>query len=290
MSRERWGAFSVVDHTNPTTLAPDVLLYDRLVFPFPGADFERKRWEDEGWQPEKLDQLIKMLGDLAVTTGWTAQDQLRWSDLHQRLQFDAQQIVDEARQKLSYRATRMVLAQKSYPMPGGVEGIDVVAASRSELEFLSSFEYECREVSQYVPNLGLKLSQQIAVPSPQHDSLGVLRSVVLLARDAEFRGKRNRVHELQNQLFSVATPSLEIVRELEGATEELIAFTSLMLRPVRFTKAFAVAGMQPGYAVGRPFPDYKSPFIELSALEFRPHNPGQPPPIRASGPAAMYRG
>ena len=85
MSRERWGAFSVIDHTDPTNLAPDVLLYDRLVFPFPGADFERKRWEDEGWQPEKLDQLIKMLGDLAITTGWTAQDQLRWSDLHQRL-------------------------------------------------------------------------------------------------------------------------------------------------------------------------------------------------------------
>src|SRR5258708_39898132 len=101
MSRERWGAFSVIDHTDPTNLAPDVLLYDRLVFPFPGADFERKRWEDEGWQPEKLDQLIKMLGDLAITTGWTAQDQLRWSDLHQRLQFDAEQIVHEARQELS---------------------------------------------------------------------------------------------------------------------------------------------------------------------------------------------
>jgi hypothetical protein len=98
------------------------------------------------------------------------------------------------------------------------------------------------------------------------------------------------VHELQNQLFSVATPSLEAVRELEEATEELVAFTSLMLRPVRFTKAFAIAGMQLGYAVGQPFPDYNSPSIALSTLQFRPHNPGQPPPILASGPAAMYRG
>jgi hypothetical protein len=293
MSRERWGAFSVIDHTHPTTLTPDVLLYDRLVFPFPARDFERKRWEDEGWQPERLDRLIQMLGDLAISANWTAQDQLKWElkwdDLCRRLQFDAEQIVNEARQDLAYYATRMVLAQKSYPMPRGIDGVDVVAAWRSELEFLTKFGYECPEVSQYVPDLGLKLSQRIAVPSSQRDPLAVLGSAVQLARDGEFRVKRNKVHELQNQLLSATAPSLETVRELEQATEELVEFTSLMLRPVRFTNAFAVAAMQPGYAVGQPFRNYKSPYVTLSALQFRPRLPDQPPPNRAFGPAAMYR-
>lgn len=288
MSRERWGAFSVVDHTDPTSLTPDVLLYDRLVFPFPGHGFERKRWEDEGWQPEKLDQLIEKLGDLAVSANWTGEDQLQWADLWQKLQFDAEQVVNESRQDLAYYATRMVLAQKSYPMPRGIEGVDVVAAWRSELEFLTKFGYDCLEVSQYVPDLGLKLSQRIAVPLSQRDPLAILDSAVQLARDAEFRAKRNKVHELQNQLFSVPTPSLETIQELDHATNELVEFTSLMLRPVRFTKAFAVAAMQPGYAAGQPFRSFKSSCITVSALQFRPRGPDQSPPTRASGPAAMY--
>lgn len=289
MSRERWGAFSVVDHTDPRSLTPDVLLYDRLVFPFPGRDFERRRWEDESWQPEKLDQLIKTLGDLAVSANWTAQDQLEWADLRERLQFDAEQIVNEARRDLAYYATRMVLAQKSYPMPHGVEGVDVVAAWRSVSEFLTKFGYQCPEVSEYVPDLGLKLRQRIAVPSSQRDPLAVLDSAVQLARDAEFRVRRNKVHELQNQLFSATTPSLDTMRELEQATEELVEFTSLMLRPVRFTSAFAIASMRPGYAVGQPFRNYESPSVALSALQFRPHRPDQSPPARTFGPAAMYR-
>ena len=97
----------------------------------------------------------------------------------------------------------------------------------------------------------------------QKSPLGVLRSTVQLARDAEFRGKRNRVHELQNQLFSVTAPPLQTVRQLEEAIEELVDFTSLMLRPVRFTKAFALAGMRLGYAVGQPFPKYTSRSIAL---------------------------
>ncbi len=66
MTRERWGTFSVIDHSNPSAFVPEVLLYDRLVIPVPYSDSDRERWEREGWDPGLLDRRIKTLGDLAV--------------------------------------------------------------------------------------------------------------------------------------------------------------------------------------------------------------------------------
>lgn len=38
MARERWGAFSVIDHKNTAAYVPEVLLYDKLVIPVPPKD------------------------------------------------------------------------------------------------------------------------------------------------------------------------------------------------------------------------------------------------------------
>ena len=35
MSQELWATYSVKDHCTPRTLAADILLFDRLVFPVP---------------------------------------------------------------------------------------------------------------------------------------------------------------------------------------------------------------------------------------------------------------
>jgi hypothetical protein len=44
MSRERWGAFSVSDHSNLANLVAEILLYDCLVIPTPDGDGEWQRW------------------------------------------------------------------------------------------------------------------------------------------------------------------------------------------------------------------------------------------------------
>ena len=289
MSSERWGAFSVIDHTNPATLTPDVLLYDRLVFPVPTSDFDKTRWEKQGWQPQKQAKLVDDLGDLAVSADWSSQDQLKWADLYKRLQFDTEEIVKEAGNELSYQATRMVLAQKKYPLPVGVNGIDVIAASRSEQEFRRRFDVDLKEVPHVVSNFGLKLRQRIAVPFSERKPEHALTSAIQLAReDREFRNKRTRVYELQNRVLSTPDPPRESVQELEQATQELVDYIGLMVKPVKFTNTFAIVGIQPGAALGLPFPGYNSPSITISGLQFRSSVPGLTRPGGTSAPTAMY--
>jgi hypothetical protein len=44
MASERWGTFSVIDHKNAAAMVPEVLLYHRLVLPYPTSPEERERW------------------------------------------------------------------------------------------------------------------------------------------------------------------------------------------------------------------------------------------------------
>ena len=61
MSRERWGTFSVKDHTREQPFAADVLMYDRLVIPKPANEVERSRWAEAGWAPDRLDAILEVL-------------------------------------------------------------------------------------------------------------------------------------------------------------------------------------------------------------------------------------
>jgi len=70
MSRERWGTFSVRDHTNRGAFATDVLMYDRLIIPRPADAEERSEWVRRKWQPQKLETLLEVLGERAITVPW----------------------------------------------------------------------------------------------------------------------------------------------------------------------------------------------------------------------------
>ncbi|MGA9670210.1 MAG: hypothetical protein WBQ94_13440 [Terracidiphilus sp.] len=286
MSHQRWGAFSVMDHKAPGGLAPEVLLYDKLVFPVPVTDQQWARWEREGWEPGRQEELMGKLGDLAHQTRWDAQDQLKWAEQYESLKQEVASIVEEARQELSYEVTRMVLAQKKYPIPRGVEGIDVVAANQSERDFRKKFEVN--ETAGEVSDLGLKLGQRLAVSFSDRDPENALESAIQLAREMEFLQKRTTVYQLQNKILSSPAPALEDVQDLEEATKELIGYISLMVKPVKFAYAFALVGIQPGSAAGLPSRTFTSGSTTLSTVQFRSRFPGLTHPIGSSAPTAVY--
>jgi hypothetical protein len=68
MSRERWGTFSVADHLRPRAFVADVLLYDRLVVPYPPTAEERARWSERErqWRPDLLDAKLDLLPEEMV--------------------------------------------------------------------------------------------------------------------------------------------------------------------------------------------------------------------------------
>lgn len=70
MSIERWGCFSVKDHKRPRAFIADVVLYDRLVVPYPSDEPERKEWKKNKWAPERLLRMLDALGDLAIPVAW----------------------------------------------------------------------------------------------------------------------------------------------------------------------------------------------------------------------------
>jgi hypothetical protein len=91
MSRETWATYSVKDHLEPRSLAIDLMLFDRLVFPVPedahippGTNLlasngevrwvsdpvERARWEAYEWNPEAQAELLELLKPVVRKVGW----------------------------------------------------------------------------------------------------------------------------------------------------------------------------------------------------------------------------
>lgn len=94
MKVELWGTFSVRDHLRERPFVAEVLLYDRLMIPRPttlkeeepgpGEEDEVTRWRRQGWQPERLRELLDILGegDLAVELPWGKLVRKDWYDLY----------------------------------------------------------------------------------------------------------------------------------------------------------------------------------------------------------------
>jgi hypothetical protein len=282
MIRQRWGTFSVIDAQDPARLTPEVLLYDKLVIPVPKTVHDHNRWEQEGWLPGVQGKFLKTLGDLVVRTRWGEEEQLDWARRYEDLQRDLHGIVEESKRDVPFQLTRMVLAQKSYPLPEGVDDIDAITAFQSESGFRAFFEPDAKALA--MQELGMKLRHRMAVPWAGKYPHGTLASVVALASEADFLQKRSRVYQKQDHILSGLNPSLDDVQELEQLSEELADYIKLMLTNVSYTHAFTVAAIPPGYASGRPFQAYTAKSASLSSVLLRANlpvlalRPGSAPP------------
>jgi hypothetical protein len=269
MIRQRWGTFSVIDAQDPARLAPEVLLYDKLVIPVPKTADDTRRWKGEGWHPDLQERHVEDLGDLAVQAQWGNEEQLDWAQHFENLRFDLQGIIDESKNELAYQCTRVVLAQKKYPLPAGIDDIDPIAAFQSESDFRTMFPPGSR--ADAVQDLTLKLSRKMAIPQMGRDPEGTLKSVILLARELEYQQKRRRVYEKQDHILSSQGPTLEDVQELGQLSEELADYVKLMLTEVAFTQTIAVAALPPGYGAGFPVPAFRTRSVSLSSGPMGPN-------------------
>ncbi len=296
MKRQRWGTFSVIDHKDPVGLGTEVLMYDRLVIPVPLTQEDRDHWKKD-WNLDLLDDRLKILGDLAVRARWGYADSQsalhQWAAQFADIKEDTEDILKEAKQSLGYQLTRRVLAQQKYPLPMGVEEVDLVEAyqSKHDLRTLrTDFIVQKAPNDRARANLGLMLRQKIAVPLVENDSERALEKAVRLARDPKFLIKRATVYELQNQFLSLDAPALETLQEMERRTEELIDYVKLMTMNVRFTNAFTLTGLRPGYALGRsyPPPPFASKSTTLSVVAFKARSTAFTPVLGSSAPTVMY--
>jgi hypothetical protein len=74
-----WGTFSVADHLRERPFVADVLLYDRLVVPVAENDSEVERWAGLGRNPLLQQDLLGIMGELAVPVPWSLQRHDQWA-------------------------------------------------------------------------------------------------------------------------------------------------------------------------------------------------------------------
>jgi hypothetical protein len=85
-SSEIWACFSVFDHVQPGAFLAEVVMYDHLVIPVPPRDEheEWERWESQGWDPARQQQLLSVLGPLADQVEWTPMRRSTWEQSYMR--------------------------------------------------------------------------------------------------------------------------------------------------------------------------------------------------------------
>lgn len=248
MSRERWGTFSVRDHTRKQPFAADVLMYDRLVIPRPSDPAEESRWSKAGWDPDRLNDLLDVLHadepqGHAVTVKWNKYTRNLFG---QRVQ--TAKIVDE---EAKYGTTARLLATELLPAaPAGIIRAAIVAAypsvAAAQQEWVANPDQEQRET------LTFALAHQFLIPDPRGKTdLDLLQEAVDLADNTEFRTKRAQMYKWQEDVIHMGISDANALEEMaqyvaeynaatKGAVDQVHAKFAFTLFPIAIT---ALAGL-----------------------------------------------
>lgn len=165
MARERWGTFSVKDHLMTRPFIADVLLYNRLVIPYPPDQEEKDRWTAQNWQPDKLDKCLDILKDKAILVPWNK----RIRDFYDERFTLASDISEKQVKKHKgdpYYNSRLLLTTDLLPdKPANVSMVWPMAAYPA----LEAYTNDHKETSNR-ENLAMLLSHQFLVPEDTHKS------------------------------------------------------------------------------------------------------------------------
>jgi hypothetical protein len=230
-----WGTFSVRDHCRRGAFVREVLLFDRLAVPYPDPNVpgERERWRQpnerdatETWDPDRLDELLSVLGtdDAPGHHGANLVERVPWSP-HVWDQLQSRLGAAGALTGDPFADSRLGL-RTSADVPRNVEAI---AAYPSE----EAWEKEMQPSSQEPEDVNaaealVRLSRPLLLPREGADELETLRRAVALAVDPEYAAMRTAYHGWFRDVIEPLRPSgvdLDDVRmnraELEDAVRRL---------------------------------------------------------------------
>lgn len=233
MAEERWGSFSVRDHLDLDGLVANVLLYDRLIIPYPPDPAETARWQANGWDPRLLHRRLGELEDLAVRKPWNAHREELFRDRMREL---AALDYDAKHATLPYEVSRMILAQEPLSLPPGTTHVDAVLAYNSEASLRRDFVLE---QAGHAAATALLLGQRLAVPAGA-DRERALRQAIELSRDPDFREKRRELYRWQREVMSMGMPPEAALERMDQLVARYNERVSDAVKQVRYKLAFTV--------------------------------------------------
>lgn len=225
MPRQRWGTFSVMDHLRPNPFIADVLLYDRLVLPYPPDESERNRWKK--WKPDHLDECINALGGRAYKVLWDTVQQIAYR-----------------RELASARAATEKMRSRGYVVDGGgmtrsvlVKGVQaqsqewgtrpplVMSAYPSALDFKKDSGIDPKKLD--AGKIKAIFSHRFLVPKcAPKDEIKLLKDVVALSSSKDFASKRDLFYQWQEEVvLKENLTAIQALNEMEALLLELDEYT-----------------------------------------------------------------
>jgi hypothetical protein len=211
MAPELWGTFAVDDHCRANAFVRDVLLFDRLVLPFPSTPEERRRWcqpndevPGETWDPDRLDQLIALLGSqhapghngarLAFTAPWSKD---KWQ--FESSKSKTARMISEFDTRYS---TRIILSMED-KVPDLVEA---VAAFPSEKAWREQERTEEQPGGMSAAHALLMFGRSLLTPpGEENGDFAPLRAAIELAQDPDYALARAAYYEWMRDLVVLLT-------------------------------------------------------------------------------------
>ena len=240
MARKRWATFSVADHLDLRSLVPDVLLFDRLVFPYPEDAKQEIHWAGKGWNPEKLNYCLLALEELAYPVAWgKTQEKEFSSNMEQAANLehlllspiDLQKLRDapETAKKEWEAAKAMTREMLKWRIEKEC-GANYLAMPRygSEKTFLDEQKVTIGPANRNSRReaLALLVSQKMAVPWNADEKVA-LRLAIDLARDGGYRQCRNALYDWQESVLQQDQTTKEDAEALDHLISTLNSYISV---------------------------------------------------------------
>jgi hypothetical protein len=194
-----WGTFSVRDHLRPEAFLREVLVFDRLVVPYPDPEVpgEWQRWRrpepdnpSVSWNPGRLDQILKVVGteSEAGYNGARLAQRSMWSPSTWQIIKSNLDIAEMASGNPWY-ATALGIRE------GLPEVVEAVAAYGSEQAWRADVKPESTPDAhpRRAPPMEalVQLARPLLVPPLEGMEMDKLRAAVDLALDPSFREARH---------------------------------------------------------------------------------------------------
>ncbi|MDA7979473.1 MAG: hypothetical protein MPJ50_11975 [Pirellulales bacterium] len=256
--RPRWGTYSTRGHLDEASLATDLLLYDKLIFPTPRPD-ALDDWVRHGWQPDKQQGLLKKLGDeLAYTATWEGELQDRFRKQHSEVKRelvahtsgqDAHN-VEAIAAEIAYPATALLLAAQANedPMFVANEKIPPIAIAAFQTQADAEAIFALRRVHRSVfeadvrsevdKEFSVLFTRKLAFPDlDKVASQEALDRVIELAKSTDYQAARRALYDWEQEVVRERWPvetAMNLLEELADEHDELVDrhFCNLWIRRV----------------------------------------------------------
>jgi hypothetical protein len=209
MAKQRWATFSVEDHKFIKQLIPDILSFDRLIFPYPADDKEWQDWVKNGWDPKLLDTRLTQLGDLATPFEWgnpqRAQFRTRLAAAHKPDELQVtfmhtyagyEEDTGKSRWEFSKQATRDTIGAAIKRQHGDDCWLLPRYGSLGALQAERSFVINPEERERRRARLTVLLGHELALPSSANAEKAYDLAIEL-ANDGAFRHARRALNSKQ---------------------------------------------------------------------------------------------